>query len=75
MTHYAMVSPKSRMIALLLCLFFGVIGAHRFYAGKTGTGLLYLFTGGFGGLGVLIDLFMILTGGFRDANGCFVAVW
>ena len=34
-----MISPKSRLVALLLCLFLGWLGVHRFYAGKIGTGL------------------------------------
>ena len=60
---------KSRLIALLLCIFLGVGGFHRFYVGKIGTGLLWLFTGGFFGIGWLVDLFFIIVGGFRDGNG------
>lgn len=62
-------AQKSKITALILCIFLGYLGVHRFYVGKTGTGLLYLFTVGFGGLGVLIDFIMILTGGFRDKWG------
>ena len=29
-------SPKSRLIALLLCIFVGGLGIHRFYVGKIG---------------------------------------
>jgi len=35
-------SPKDKWIALCLCLFLGVFGAHKFYEGKTGLGAIYL---------------------------------
>ncbi|MDR2903565.1 MAG: TM2 domain-containing protein [Clostridiales bacterium] len=60
---------KDRTIAILLCLFFGVAGFHRFYTGKIGTGLLWLFTGGFCGIGWIIDLILLIIGAFRDVNG------
>lgn len=60
------ISRKSKTIALLLCIFLGGFGAHRFYVGKGGTGLLYLFTAGFLGVGWIIDIIRIATGSFRD---------
>ncbi|MCM1330066.1 MAG: TM2 domain-containing protein [Ruminococcus sp.] len=51
---------KNKWVAVLLCLFLGVFGVHRFYEGKIGTGLLYLFTFGISGVGVLIDLIILL---------------
>lgn len=68
-------SNKSRLVALLLCWFLGLFGAHRFYVGKVGTGILQLVT--FGGLGIwaLIDLIMIVVGSFRDAEGQLVFQW
>lgn len=50
---------KSKGTAYLLLIFLGVIGAHKFYLGKTGMGILYLCTLGLGGLGIFIDLFTL----------------
>lgn len=63
------VSDKSGVVALLLVLFLGSLGIHRFYAGKTGTGILYLLTLGILGIGVFIDFILILVGSFTDAQG------
>lgn len=62
-------TPKSWVVALVLCIFLGGLGVHRFYVGKVGTGILMILT--FGGLGiwVLIDLILILVGSFRDKQG------
>lgn len=69
------ISPKTRLIGLLLCWFFGGFGAHRFYVGKAGTAILMIFT--FGGLGIwaLIDLILILVGSFRDKQGRLIFYW
>jgi len=60
------VSGKKKSSALLLCFFLGVFGVHRFYVGKTGTGILWLFTLGLMGIGTLVDFIMIATGSFKD---------
>lgn len=62
------VSPKSKMTALLLCIFLGFFGAHKFYVGKIGSGVVYLFTGAWFGIGWIIDIISILTGSFKDSN-------
>ncbi|MDR2005764.1 MAG: NINE protein [Acidaminococcales bacterium] len=65
-------SAKSWGITLLLCLFLGGIGGHRFYVGKPGTGILQLCTLGGLGIWVLIDLIMILCGKFKDGQGLII---
>lgn len=52
--------PKNKWAALLLCLFLGAFGAHKFYEGKIGMGILYLLTFGLFGIGVLVDLIALL---------------
>ena len=68
-------SDKSRGIAFMLAIVLGVFGAHRFYVGKTGTGLLMLVT--IGGLGIwyLYDVIMVASGSFTDADGRRVVRW
>ncbi len=46
---------------------FGALGFHRFYLGKVGTGLLYMFTGGLAGIGSIYDL-LTLPMQVREAN-------
>lgn len=60
---------KDRQMTLLLCLFLGGVGAHRFYTGHTGIGVVQLLTLGGCGIWALIDLVMIVTDKFTDANG------
>ncbi len=71
----ANISPKSRLVTLLLCFFLGVLGVHRFYVRKIGTGILMLVT--LGGLGIwaLIDLILVVIGSFKDKQGLRVFRW
>ncbi len=64
-----MNNEKSWIATLLLCLFLGEIGVHRFYVGKVGTGILQLITLGGCGIWTLIDFIMILIGKFTDKDG------
>lgn len=63
------ISPKSGIAALLLCMFFGVFGVHRFYVGKIGTGILMLLTWGGLGIWAFIDLIFIACCEFKDKEG------
>lgn len=49
-----------KWITLLLCIFLGFFGGHKFYEGKTGLGILYIFTAGLFGIGVFVDFVVIL---------------
>jgi hypothetical protein len=71
------VSPffRTPAVALLSLNFLGVAGLHRFYVGKTGTGLLWLLTLGLGGIGSLFDAIQLLRGRFRDSAGRRVLRW
>jgi hypothetical protein len=68
-------SPKSRLVALLLCIFLGYFGVHRFYVGKVVTGVIWLTTGGLLGVGYIIDIVVISTGNFTDDDGHRVVFW
>ena len=62
-------SDKSKTTALLLCLFLGGIGVHRFYLGYTLFGVIQLLTLGVGGIWTLIDFVRLITGSLKDHEG------
>ena len=68
-------SDKNRTVALLLCIFLGYLGIHRFYVGKVGTGILWLLTGGLCGIGALVDMILIIVGSFKDIHERYVEEW
>ncbi|MFB6320658.1 TM2 domain-containing protein [Saccharicrinis sp. FJH54] len=71
-TYVEQTSDRNFVAMLLLCLFLGSFGVHRFYAGKIGTGILMLIT--IGGLGIwtLVDLIIIAVGSFKDKEGRYI---
>ena len=50
----------NKWVSFALCLLLGYVGAHKFYEGKVGMGILYLFTMGLFGIGWMIDTIAIL---------------
>ncbi len=51
--------PKNKWVALLLCIFTGF--GHKFYEGKIGMGILYIFTVGLFGIGWIVDIISLAT--------------
>lgn len=75
------LSKKSRAVALVLALFLGGFGAHRFYVGKIGSAIAILLLTitivcwWVGAIWVLVDFIMILIGTFTDKNGAKLLRW
>jgi len=69
------MSERSRLVTLFFCIWFGMFGGHRFYVGKTGTGVVWLLTFGCFFIGYVVDLILILTGQFYDKDGKPVIAW
>ena len=65
-------SDKKWLTTLLICIFVGGIGGHRFYTGHIKIGVIQLLTFGGFGIWVLIDLIMIILGKFKDSNGALI---
>ncbi|MGH7701201.1 MAG: NINE protein [Gemmatimonadales bacterium] len=69
------VSDRSRGATLALAIVGGVVGLHRFYVGKVGSGVLMILTLGGFGLWWLYDLIVITAGDFRDGDGRTIRRW
>ena len=63
--HYAQDFVKT----ILLCMFFGMFGIHRFYTGYTAIGFIQMFSLGGGFIWWIIDLFAICFNKYKDAYG------
>ena len=72
---YSMSPRKNRLVALLLCVFLGVFGAHRFYLGKWKSGLVQLLTLGVYGIWTLIDVVLIALNKLSDTKGQLLGPW
>lgn len=51
---------RNKWVALILCILLGYFVGHKFYEGKAGMGILYIFTFGLFGIGVIVDFITIL---------------
>jgi hypothetical protein len=65
----AQPSTRSWIVALVLCILLGYLGVHRFYAGKYGTGIIWLFTAGGFVIGWIVDIVLLAMRRFADGEG------
>lgn len=73
--HRPKISEQSRGVALVLAIFGGWVGLHRFYTGRWKTGLAMALTMGGMGIWWVYDLILIGAGEFRDANRLRLSSW
>lgn len=67
------VTTKSTL--LMLAVFLGIFGAHRFYTRKYASGFIQLITHGGFYLWLVIDIILIVSGRFTDRNDRPVTTW
>lgn len=51
----------NKWVSILLCIFLGWLGGHKYYERKIGTGIVYTCTFGFLFIGVIIDFLNLLA--------------
>jgi hypothetical protein len=73
--HDPEVSKRSRGLALVLSLFGGLFGLHRFYVDKPRTAIVMILTVGGCGIWYLYDLVLIAAGEFRDSEDLPLRNW
>jgi len=64
-----MPSPRNYTTVLVLTIFLGPLGIHRFAVGKVGTGIVYLFTYGLFLIGWIVDIVTVASGRSTDSQG------
>ena len=69
------VSERSRALTLGLAVCGGVFGLHRFYTGRTQSGVWMCLTLGGMGIWYLYDVVVVAAGDFRDGDGRRVVRW
>lgn len=71
------ISTRRRSVSLLICIFGGLFGLHRFYVGRWVTGILMMLAtlAHVGVVWWVIDLVWLSIGSFRDAQGRRIAEW
>lgn len=68
---HALSGGKSQLVALILAIFLGALGIHRFYLGYTLIGIIQLLTAGGLGIWLLIDIIRIATGDLEPKDGSY----
>ena len=77
-TGNKMASGKDWMVCLILLVFAGMLGIHKFYVGRTSEGVVMLvltltFIGAIASFVLwIIDLIQLVRGDFKDSEGKYL---